>query len=70
MWIYPNPNDGIFTIYSERGGIFELMDGAGRVLHRVKVDNGQVEVRVDVPAGLYFIREVRTGAVQKVAIER
>jgi len=68
--IYPNPNEGAFTIYSEGGGVFELIDGAGRVLHRVKVDNRKVEVRVDVPAGLYFIREVRSGAVQKVVIER
>jgi hypothetical protein len=72
MEIYPNPNTGVFTIQSQnsKNTTFELMDVTGKVLNTYFMQNSnRIDISVDVPAGMYFIREQKTGAMHKIIID-
>jgi hypothetical protein len=66
--VYPNPNNGIFTIQSEKGGKFELMDINGRVINTYILKKEEKTLLENLPTGVYFIREKRSGAVQKLIV--
>jgi len=73
MEIYPNPNSGVFTIQSQnsKNTTFELMDVTGKVLNTYFMQNSnRLDISVDVPAGMYFIRERESNKVQKVTITK
>jgi hypothetical protein len=67
--IFPNPNQGNFTIQSTKDGIFELIDITGKVIHTYTITNTQQTVNENLPSGIYFVREKESGSVQKVIIE-
>jgi hypothetical protein len=67
--IYPNPNHGNFTIQSTKGGVFELIDLTGKVIHTYTITNTQQTIQENLPSGIYFVREKESGSVQKVIIE-
>jgi hypothetical protein len=67
--IYPNPNQGQFTIQTEKGGVFELIDMTGKVLGTYSITANQQTIQVQLPSGLYFIRETQSCVVQKFIIE-
>jgi hypothetical protein len=67
--IYPNPNRGNFTIQTERGGVFELIDVVGKVINTYTITNKQQTVQESLPAGMYFVREKNNGIIQKLIIE-
>jgi hypothetical protein len=67
--VYPNPSYGTFTLQTEKGGEFELMDIQGRVLQVFKMQNPTQQIQVSLPNGMYFIREKASGATQKLIIE-
>jgi hypothetical protein len=67
--IFPNPNQGNFTIQSIKGGVFELMDVTGKVINTYTINNTQQTVNENIPAGMYFVRENESSSVQKVIIE-
>jgi hypothetical protein len=67
--IYPNPNQGTFTIQSTKGGVFELIDVTGKVINTYAITNTQQTVHENLPAGMYFVREKVSGGVQKLIIE-
>jgi hypothetical protein len=67
--IYPNPTSATFTLQTEKGGEFELMDMHGRVLKVFKMQNPIEQIRVNLSNGIYFIREKASGVTQRVIIE-
>jgi hypothetical protein len=67
--IFPNPTTGTFTLQTPKGGEFELMDITGKVLHTYQVNAGKESIVVNLPAGMYFIREQKTGAMHKIIID-
>ena len=67
--IYPNPNEGIFNIKANKEAVYELMDMQGKVLQVIQANDYPHEVKTLLPAGMYFIREQKTGEVQKVIIK-
>jgi hypothetical protein len=67
--IFPNPTSGIFTIQSEKGGVFEVLDITGRMLHTCTTKNQTETIRTNLPAGIYFIREKESRATQKLIVE-
>ena len=67
--IYPNPSYGTFTLQTEKGGEFELMDIQGRVLQVFKMQNPIEQIRVNLSNGIYFIREKASGVTQRVIIK-
>jgi hypothetical protein len=66
--IYPNPTNGTFNILSEKGGVFELMDMAGRVLNTYKVNQGNYSIKEQLPTGMYLIRERESGSTLKLEV--
>jgi hypothetical protein len=67
--IYPNPNRGNFTIQSTKGGVFELIDVTGKVIHTYIISNTQQTVNENLPAGIYFVREKESGTIQKLIVQ-
>jgi hypothetical protein len=67
--IFPNPASGVFTIISEKGGVFEIMDLTGRVLNVFTIETQKEKVHTNLPTGMYFIREKASGATQKLIIK-
>jgi hypothetical protein len=66
--VYPNPTGGSFTIESSEDGTFELINGHGQVVQVYEVRRGRAELRATLSAGVYYLREQRSGTVQKVVI--
>lgn len=66
--IYPNPNNGNFTIKATQEMHFELMDYTGRIINTYHLLNGSVQVSENLSAGMYFIRERENGSIQKLII--
>ncbi len=70
LWkLYPNPSSGTFTLQTEKGGVFELMDITGRVINTFKLQNNTETLQINLPSGMYFIREKDSGATQKIKME-
>jgi hypothetical protein len=67
--LYPNPSSGTFTLQTEHGGEFELMDIHGRTIQRFRFQNPTEQIQVNLPKGIYFIREKERGVTQKLIIE-
>jgi hypothetical protein len=66
--VYPNPTSGSFVIESSEDGTFELINGLGQVVQVYEVRRGRAEVQATLSAGVYYLREQRSGTVQKVVI--
>jgi hypothetical protein len=66
--VYPNPTSGSFTIESSEDGTFELINGHGQVVQVYEVRRGRAELQATLSAGVYYLREQRSGTVQKVVI--
>ena len=66
--VYPNPTSGSFTIESSEDGTFELINGLGQVVQVYEVRRGRAELQATLSAGVYYLREQRSGTVQKVVI--
>jgi len=66
--VYPNPTSGSFTIENSEDGTFELINGLGQVVQVYEVRGGRAELQATRSAGVYYLREQRSGTVQKVVI--
>jgi hypothetical protein len=66
--VYPNPTSGSFIIESSEDGTFELINGHGQVVQVYEVRRGRAELQATLSAGVYYLREQRSGTVQKVVI--
>jgi len=70
LWyIFPNPTTGIFILQTKKGGVFELIDISGKVIQTYNVQNPAEQIQVDLPCGVYFIRETKSGYTHKLVIE-
>jgi uncharacterized protein (AIM24 family) len=67
--ISPNPSKGSFTIQSAKGGVFELLDATGKVLRSYTISSTQQTIHQSLPAGMYFVREKQSGAMQKLLVQ-
>lgn len=66
--IYPNPNNGNFTIQTSQEMYLELTDYTGRVINTYHVINQRLDVSEQLPAGMYFIRDVDSNLSIKLII--
>ncbi len=73
--IYPNPNNGTFTLQTSKFGNYELLDIAGRIIRTYEVKSSPYIITEKLSSGMYFIREKDSGAsirnrvAQKVLID-
>jgi hypothetical protein len=68
--VYPNPNTGQFTIRATNGGSYQLLNGMGQLLESFTL-GGQQPMSKDVQglsAGVYFIRNVKDGVMERVVV--
>jgi len=64
--IYTNTSASTLTIWTERGGFFELMNGTGQVLRTYEAGPGGHEITLYLTTGVYYVRERNSNTVQKV----
>jgi hypothetical protein len=67
--VYPNPSYGSFTLQTEQGGVFEILDITGRLLNTYTIKNHTEIIHTNLPTGIYFIREKASGKIQKLIVE-
>ncbi|GIV29927.1 MAG: hypothetical protein KatS3mg028_0993 [Bacteroidia bacterium] len=67
--IYPNPNNGQFTIHGEKGSVFEISDATGRIIGKHTLQESETTLKLNVPSGVYFVREKKSGSAQKLIIK-
>jgi hypothetical protein len=67
--VYPNPSYGSFTLQTEQGGVFEILDITGRLLNIYTIKNHTETIHTNLPTGIYFIREKASGATQKLIVK-
>ncbi len=64
--IYPNPNNGLFTIYSKSKATILITDLLGREIRSINIEQGKNEIHFsDASSGIYFIK-VLTNSSQEV----
>jgi hypothetical protein len=67
--IFPNPNSGTFTIQVSKAGVFELMDVTGKLINVYTITDTHQTIHENLAAGMYFIREKQSGAIQKLVVQ-
>ena len=71
LTVYPNPNQGQFTIESQWPGEFELLDAVGQVVDRFSLgaESGLSYEVKDLSSGVYFVRELHEhGGLKRVVV--
>lgn len=68
--VYPNPNNGYFSVQTNKPVMFDLIDITGKTLQTFEVNSFNADIQVDLPAGLYFVREKETYTTQKLIIQK
>ena len=75
MNVYPNPNDGKFTISDMNTTVGEvdlvIVNNMGQIVYTEQLFSGQKEVTVDlsnVKDGIYFVRLISDKGIESKAI--
>ncbi len=66
--VFPNPTNSYFFIQSDVPGTLELLDLSGKVLFAFYADQNRRKIFVELPAGLYIIRQKNRWARQPLCI--
>ncbi|MFN5620031.1 MAG: T9SS type A sorting domain-containing protein, partial [Flavobacteriales bacterium] len=68
--IYPNPNNGQFTVRVAQAGVYEIITSLGQVQQSVSMMSGSETFEVSgLAAGIYFVRELSNPAnLQRVIV--
>lgn len=53
--IYPNPNNGSFSLISEKSGKVQIMDASGRIIFIGNINKGKNEMILKAKSGAYFL---------------
>ncbi|MCW3071298.1 MAG: C-terminal target protein [Bacteroidetes bacterium] len=68
--VYPNPNNGVFTISSTSEGVYSIVNELGQTLQTLKLNTGNnftLNVR-DLSNGVYFISGISNNKITKQKI--
>jgi hypothetical protein len=60
LQIYPNPNDGAFTVKSAKSGVYRLLSSTGQIVYEIQLNesnNFSFEVS-GLSTGFYFIQGI------------
>lgn len=64
LQVYPNPNNGTFSLRAQEAGLIEIHDELGRKVHEKRVQAGENIFTPDLAPGLYIVRSsAATGPV-------
>ncbi|HOK37693.1 MAG TPA: SBBP repeat-containing protein [Bacteroidales bacterium] len=68
--VYPNPNQGTFTIRTTNGGTFELIDAQGQILKTYTLPNDSEKlIEENLSPGIYIMRAKDSGEKIKIVLE-
>ena len=59
--IYPNPNNGAFSLISESSGKVQIADASGRIIYNGNINKGKNEITLKAKSGVYFLMQVSEG---------
>jgi hypothetical protein len=64
--IYPNPNNGEFTLVTETEMLLEITDQLGRLVKTIEVKKGQNEINLTgITQGIYLLSGSSNGKIYK-----
>jgi hypothetical protein len=68
--VYPNPNNGTFTLQSLKGGDYTIVDQLGNVIRTVKIaaDSNYTMTLDNVSSGIYFVIGVNNNEVTRLKL--
>lgn len=67
--IFPNPNNGAFTVRVQQSGGYEVLNSLGQLQQTIAVSQGSAFEVSGLAAGVYFVREVSNRAnLQRVIV--
>ena len=71
--IYPNPNNGIFTLEYEKGSVYQIIDFSGRIVHSGSLEsyihsgNSTKEINTNVlNSGVYILKVIENNGIQTI----
>jgi hypothetical protein len=68
IFVYPNPNNGVFTIETETDTSIEIIDVLGNLIQSKKINAGKNQINLsDKSAGVYFLKTPNQ-VVKKVVV--
>lgn len=67
--VYPNPNQGRFIAEVSQETLLSLSDLSGRELAAFALTRGRNEIQISLPAGMYLLRDTRSGQTQRLLVE-
>lgn len=67
--LFPNPNNGQFTLESLKPGNYDLIDITGKIMRTYQVNHTSFNIHENLPAGLYFMREKATATTMKFIVQ-
>ena len=68
--VYPNPVKNMLHIQANAAAVINIINSEGKVV-LVKTINGNAEISVsNLPAGLYYVKNITTGEVRKIVMVR
>lgn len=68
--VYPNPAKDVLQIQTDSGGAFILTDQTGRILLTKTIHGNEVINITAMSSGLYFLKNIETGDVQRIIISK
>jgi uncharacterized repeat protein (TIGR03803 family) len=57
--LFPNPNNGSFTISTKDKGTYYLMDNVGRLVKTIIIENEEPFIIQDLSEGVYYLRNAK-----------
>ncbi len=66
--VYPNPNNGEFTLSAKVSGVYDLKDELGQTIKSVYLHNTNRIKLVDLKSGLYFIQSQNNNYSEKIIV--
>jgi hypothetical protein len=69
--LYPNPSSGKFfiEISVDMDEVIEILDLTGKILDTKQISKGINTIYLNLQNGVYFIKHVQTGLIEKIIIE-
>lgn len=69
IWnIYPNPSNGTFVIDLPYISNIEVLDISGKIVYKQKVENGKNRIILNLPRGIYMLKEPERNLVKKLVL--
>lgn len=60
--LYPNPNNGTFTVDTKEKSPYQIFDINGRLIHQGELKIGQNNVQTNLPKGVYILKTNQTSS--------